>query len=220
VLALVERLQPVYSKGPQRDEHVRLAQLRHIANRNDETLVVYKTSLQSTMWFLAFACLGAGVGALFAHDQNWMLAWLFWSLALMLTLGALIAFGGRGSPCLTLSPYGLLLPNLPQPMPWTAISDYSIKARWTLLSPGGSLPNTLILQLSDEYPVRGFRLPRFSSTYSSSKHQFQLFLGDHLRLDNGVVVEEVREFAKFVEYFLTYWRAGLARAELSQMGGD
>jgi len=218
VVSLVERLHPVYTKGPSRDERARLAHLRQLARHSEETLVVYKASGKSILWFLAFAALCTGIGAIFAHEQALVAACLFWGLAFVLILGALMVFAAHRSPCLTLSPFGLVLPDMARPMPWTAITDYSTRACWTPLSPGGSHPNALILRLSPEYPIRGFRWPRISSIYSPGKHQFHLFIGDSLRINSGKSIEDVREFARFVEYFLNYWRAGLARSELSQIG--
>jgi len=217
---MVGRLQPVYSKGPSRDERLRLAQLRDLASTSEETLVVYKASGKSVIWTLACASLATAIGAMFAQGQIWVVAWLFWGLAMVLTLTCLIVLVAHRTPCLTLSPYGLVLPNMARPMPWTAITDYSIGAYWTPLTPGGSHPNALILRLSPEYRVRGLRGPRISSIYSRGKHQFHLFIGDSLRLDSGESIEDLREFARFVEYFLTYWRAGLARSELAQLNRD
>ncbi len=190
-----------------------LVQLRDLAANGRETIRVYEggTWLSVLLWVLAASCVVPAVAMLAFSRQGGL-----WSAFVVLLVG--IAFGMLGRmfsqrrkvPFLTLSAQGLHYADLTQPIPWAAIENYRVAS-------GSHRFENLILfvELCEDYAIP-LKSKKLTSTWYSVRRAW------YNAKENWVIlkVPGVRGMTNpdLIEQLSTYWRAGLARAQLAPTG--
>lgn len=176
--------------------------LEELASHGKEPLLCFERVLAGTLSLLlfAFGCAFTSYLLITHHSEKTLLLALSSIGSLFLFYAAARVFLRRKTPFLTLTELGVLFPGLQSELPWTAIGNFGLD-----ISVQGLITTlTLKLDLLDSIAAPEFAKSR-RAKYVRRKHQIVLNSNDFRRLKPKA----------FYEQFGTYWRGGLARAELS-----
>ena len=210
--SLVGQLDTEYVQAAQADRAQRVKTLRELAARGNGTLEFYKTSYKMMILVFLSGLAITLVGAGYVVAKNWGPAGLMLAGGVLCLVVAISRWLSRKKPSFTFGSQGILFTGLTQPLPWTSIEGYKI---WTI---NGGLAG-LFVDLSKSYNIP--ECPRKSTAYfERKKHQLFLGLRYSMRVVDENAVAQAPKDDKLLEIFETWWHAGLARAELAQMGED
>ena len=217
--SLVGQLDTEYVQAAQGDRAQRVQELRAIAAKAQGAQALYDNSLILIVFF-ALVGIAASIFSLrefwriamhlndpklaLSHDLKvWGAVFVFLGL---LPLATAVMFWLRYKrPLCTFTEQGLISLDIAKPIPWTSIEHYEVLF-------GGSLAVILNVDLREDAehpPVVKSRLRR--AKYSRFNKR---------RLSFDVPGIRGMRRNKLAECFQTWWHAGLARAELAQMGED
>lgn len=211
--SLVGQLDTEYVQAAQGDRAQRVQGLRAIAAKAKGEQEIYPGTLCIVVIFLivgtplTLLCLyKLGEIATHLNDPHFVKDWkLVGGLALIglpALILAVVYSRSAKKPWLTFTEQGLSGSSLVQPLPWTAIEEYGVVVGEYYLV---SMSVTLNLYLHEGAE----RLVALKSGKPLKRPRLALKTNGKVRGMNG---------NKFVECFETWWHAGLARAELAQMG--
>jgi len=213
--SLVEQLDTEYVQAAQGDRAQRVQELRAIAAKARGEQEIYPNTLFWVVFLLivgvplSLLCLyKLGEIATHLNDPHFVKDWeLVGALAFIgfaSLLAAIMFSRNTKKPWLTFTEQGLSGRFLVQPLPWTAIEEYGV-----ILGEYYFLPMSVTLNL---YLHEGAeRLVALKSGKPLKRPSLACIVNGKVCGMNG---------NQFTECFQTWWRAGLARAELTQMGED
>ena len=213
--SLVGQLDAEYVQAAQGDRAQRVQELRAIAAKAKGKQEIYPNTLFWVVFLLivgiplSLICLYK-LGEIVTHlnDPHFVKDWKFVGALAFLGFAPLIAAvvfaRNTKKPWLTFTEQGLSGSYLVQPLPWTAIKEYGV-----VLGEYYFAPLTVTLNL---YLHEGAERLVVQKNGKPLKRPSLVFITNgKIRGMNG---------NKFTECFQTWWHAGLARAELAQMGED
>ncbi len=125
------------------------------------------------------------------------------AVGLLLFYGAFAFWRRRKTPVAMFTEQGILFSNLTTPVPWTVVEDYSINVH---TYNGATTSTALIIDLASDYVMPPYRKTK-RAKYMPKKNQISLN-APTFRMDAE----------KLGPLFATYWRGGMARARLAELG--
>ena len=221
--SLVGRLDAEYTQAAQSNRAERVKELRELAAKARGIQEIY-----TSPWFMIAIAVFVGIPitilCLYKFSQiavHWndphfadVKNWKWWGVSFVILgiaplLAAVVSLRNAKKPWLVFSEQGLVGSYLAKPLPWAAIEDYLVTTHTYNFVPTGLLYLTLTLHDGVENLVVQKNGKPYKKSRLTSKPQILLITGNKIRGMNG---------KKFSECFRTWWHAGLARAELAQMG--